>query len=129
MTSDQTEGERRRHTRVDFRADARLSADATAWPCELLNVSIKGALLTRPENFPGGDGDRCLLSIALDGGAAVEMEVNVVRVEQEKIACDWDMFDVAGFVQLRKMLERQLKDPKLVERELNFFDEMADRSE
>ncbi|MEA5445887.1 PilZ domain-containing protein [Gammaproteobacteria bacterium AB-CW1] len=118
MATESDKQERRRHTRVDFRADARLNTDGSQWPCELLNVSVKGALLTRPEGWPGNEGDRSLLSIALEGGAPVEMEVNVVRVEAEKVACDWDMFDVAGFVQLRRMLEQQLGDPELVAREL-----------
>jgi len=110
--------ERRQTTRVSFRAEARLCTDGTQWPCELLNISVKGALLTRPSGWPGSDGDRCLLEIGLEGGRPVEMEINIVRVESEKIACDWDMFDVAGFMQLRAMLERQLGDPALVAREM-----------
>ncbi|MCP1728379.1 hypothetical protein J2T60_002379 [Natronospira proteinivora] len=116
-------GERRRHTRVRFRASARLFTDGTQWPCELLNVSVKGALLTQPSGWPGSAGDRCLLEIALNGGKPVEMEVNVVRVEAEKIACDWDMFNVAGFVQLRNMLEYQLGDPEQVAQELAFLEQ------
>jgi len=123
MSAGTGDGERRRHTRVRFRADARLFTDGIQWPCELLNVSVKGALLTRPPDWPGGQGDRCLLEIALNGGKPVEMEVNVVRVEADKIACDWDMFDVAGFVQLRNMLEHQLGDPEQVARELAFLED------
>lgn len=123
MTDDNGQAERRRHTRVNFRADARLFSDGVARPCELLNVSVKGALLTLPSGWGGDAGDRCLLEIALDGGGPVEMEINIVRVESDKIAVDWDMFDVAGFVQLRDMLERQLGDPALVAEEMAFIDQ------
>ncbi|MDQ2070639.1 PilZ domain-containing protein [Natronospira bacteriovora] len=126
--NDKHGGERRRHTRVNFRANARLFSDTTYWPCELLNVSVKGALLTCPEGWKGSEGDRCLLEITLDQSAPVEMEVNVVRVEEDRLACDWDMFDVNGFVQLRRMLERQLGDPEQVAREMAILHEL-DRSE
>lgn len=123
MTDEKTQAERRRHTRVNFRADARLFSDGVSRPCELLNVSVKGALLTRPSGWSGDAGDRCLLEITLEGGAPVEMEINIVRVESDKLAVDWDMFDVAGFVQLRDMLERQLGDPALVAEEMAYIDE------
>lgn len=126
VTDEKTQAERRRHTRVNFRADARLFSDGVSWSCELLNVSVKGALLTQPSGWTGSAGDRCLLEITLDGGAPVEMEINIVRVEDDKIAVDWDMFDVAGFVQLRDMLERQLGDPELVAQEMAYIDEAPD---
>lgn len=126
MTNEQSSSERRRHTRVNFRADARIFSDGRPWPCELLNVSVKGALLTRPADWPGDAGDRCLLEIALDGDEAVEMEINIVRVEDERVAVDWDMFNVAGFVQLRRMLERQLGDPERVAEELASIQETDD---
>lgn len=126
MTDEETQAERRQHTRVNFRADARLFSDGVSRPCELLNVSVKGALLTRPSGWSGDAGDRCLLEITLEGGAPVEMEINIVRAESDKIAVDWDMFDVAGFVQLRDMLEQQLGDPALVAEEMAYIDEVPD---
>ena len=116
-TDDQEPEDRRRHARVRFQANARLSSDTVYWPCQLIDVSIKGALLTRPEGWQGGAGDRSLLEITLGDGPPVEMEVNLVRVEADRVACDWDMFDVRGIMQLRRMLEHQLGDPERVARE------------
>lgn len=110
--------ERRRYQRVRIDAHARLFSDARPFRCELINISVKGALLTRPEGWEGDDGDRCLLEIAFEGEPPVEMEVNIVRAEAEQIACDWDMFDVRGMLQLRRMLEQEVGDPEQVAREL-----------
>lgn len=111
-------GDRRRYQRVRVAAHARLFSDAQAFPCELIDISVKGALLTRPPKWQGGDGDRCLLEIAMEGEPPVEMEVNVVRVENGEIACDWDMFDVRGILQLRRMLEQEMGDADQVARDL-----------
>lgn len=121
-TDDKQQGDRRRHARVRFQANARLSGDTVYWPCQLIDVSVKGALLTRPEGWHGNAGDRTLLEITLGDGPPVEMDVNLVRVEDDRVACDWDMFDVRGLMQLRRMLEHQLGDPERVAREFEILE-------
>ena len=113
-----SDNERRRYHRVACEAPARLFSDVEYHPCRLINISIKGALVRRPPNWHGGAGDRCLLEISLEDESPVEMEVNIVRVEDDYVACDWDMFDVRGFVALRRMLEKEIDDPEQIAQDL-----------
>ena len=66
-----TRDERRRFSRIAFHRPAELEVRGHRTSCDLLDVSLKGALVEVPAGFEHPVGTGCSLSIHLDAGAAI----------------------------------------------------------
>ena len=111
--------ERRHFARVAFDADAQLTTTADRLAVKVMDLSLKGALLRLP--VPGllKPGDPCLLNISLaemDVGIAMAGEVAHVEGKQAGVLCR--SIDIESITHLRRLLEMNLGDPRLLEREL-----------
>ena len=85
-----------------------------------MDISLKGALVSRPAGWQGHIGDRVILEIELGKEAAprITMEARVAHVEADCIGCECLDIDVASISHLRRLMELNLGDAALLEREL-----------
>ena len=112
--------ERRRFSRITFHRPAELDALAGRAPCELLDVSLKGALVEAPAGFGGAVGERCTLTVRLDAGdAVVVMEGEVVHRQGRQIGIRCTGIDLDSIAHLRRIVELNLGDEELLQRELS----------
>jgi len=122
------EYDRRRFHRFPFHADCELLIEGGgAQRCELLDLSINGALVALP--WPGDfdssrDGDLTLKLQGLMNGSRTEIVVNVraVRVEDQRIACRFVHVDPDSFENLKDLVADNLGDLSMLDRELTQLD-------
>jgi len=115
------EAQRRHFSRIRFHSGARLSVGNMESDCEVCDLSLKGALL-KPGGPSPAPGERCLLEIALDeAGTAIRMEGEVVHIENNRVGLACREIDLDSITHLRRLLELNLGDPTLLQRELAFL--------
>ena len=119
-----TAGERRRFSRVEFHAPARLlGADGTALEVEVLDLSMRGALVKlRPdEAMPGSlrePESNWTLELPLSEQDRIHMEVAPAHWHEQEVGLRCLRIDLDSMVHLRSLLEANLGDTELINREL-----------
>ncbi|RMG54935.1 MAG: PilZ domain-containing protein [Gammaproteobacteria bacterium] len=114
--------ERRHFHRILFDAPARLSCGPRSCGVQVVDISLHGALV----RLPGGDdlrpepGTELVLDIELDADNHIRMAGRVSHVEREDglagIVCE--RIDIDSIARLRRLVELNLGDAGLLEREL-----------
>ena len=120
MSRSDTSSERRRFTRIPFDARVRIRAAGRIWAAELVDISLKGALVERPADWPGILGETQRLSIELDvgDGPTITMHATPAHTGGNRIGFRCERIDVDSASHLRRLVELNLGDPALLDREL-----------
>lgn len=87
----------------------------------MVDLSLKGALLRLPARSALKPGDPCLLSVSLaqlDVGIAMAGEVAHIELDGTRVGLLCRSIDIESITHLRRLLEVNLGDAKLLEREL-----------
>lgn len=113
-------GDRRRFTRIPFDAVVRVRGRGRIWTAVLVDISLRGALIVRPPDWPTSGADEHRLSVELDAGegAIIAMEASPVHVAGGHVGFRCERIDVDSATHLRRLVELNLGDPALLEREL-----------
>ncbi len=112
--------ERRRFSRITFHRPAELDARVEQATCELLDLSLKGALVETAAPFAVAVGQPCTLTIRLDAGEAViRMEGVIVHREGRQVGVRCTEIDLDSIAHLRRLVELNLGDEALLQRELS----------
>ncbi len=112
--------ERRRFSRITFHRPAELDALGDRVSCELLDVSLKGALAEAPLSFRGRAGQPCTLTIRLDAGdAIIRMDGEIVHREGAQVGVRCTGIDLESIAHLRRLVELNLGDDAMLSRELS----------
>ncbi len=118
MSDDQHE--RRRYSRAPFDSNATLINTAAQWQCRLIDISLKGALVERPGSWEGNVGDQYTLELPLGNDEVIiRMTVIVARTNHEHIGFYCKNIDFDSIVHLKRLMEFNLGDAELVNRELS----------
>jgi predicted component of type VI protein secretion system len=115
----QADTQQRRFSRIPLDHSATLRDDQQHWDTRLLDISLQGALVETPATFVAVPAQRYVLSVHLDGGPDITMEVAVAHQEDDKLGLDCKDIDVESITHLRRLVELNLGDPALLERELS----------
>ncbi len=111
--------ERRRFSRITFHRPAVLQVGRTRAVAEVLDVSLKGALLEVGASAGVQVDQACTLEIRLDAGeAAIRMEGTVVHLRNGLVGVRCDTIDLDSVAHLRRIVELNLADDALLHREL-----------
>lgn len=117
MTSEQ-----RHFTRIPFNTSVILTNTRTGYKtmAELLDISFKGVLISRPADWQDNENEHYALNLQLAGNE-VEINLDVVEVhsEQDHIGFRTDHMDLDTATNLRRLVELNLGDESLLERELS----------
>lgn len=112
--------QRRRFARIRFHSPARFSVGEQACACNLLDLCLKGALLTAPEHLSPALGEPCSLILALDdSGTEVRMSGEVAHIENGQLGMACHEIDLDSLTHLRRMVELNLGDDTLLDREFS----------
>ncbi|NMM75253.1 pilus assembly protein PilZ [Acidovorax sp. SRB_14] len=111
--------ERRHFIRVLFEAPAQLAMPSGTRRTQVLDLSLKGALVVLPTLAPLEPGALCRLTVPLTGtGTHIAMSVQVAYVEGRHAGLLCRGIDLDSVTHLRRLIELQLGDPALLERDL-----------
>lgn len=113
--------EKRRFSRIEFDCAAEISSDQNHWSTKLLDVSLKGALVERPAEWHAKHGDEFTLTLKLNNSdISINMEVvAVAHLQDNRIGFDCKHIDIDSISHLRRLVELNLGDPALMDRELS----------
>lgn len=111
--------ERRHFIRVSFDAPALLATPTDTFSVHVQDLSLKGALLTVPAQAQLQPGMLCQLTLALaETGNHIAMSTEVAHLEGLHIGLLCRGIDLDSVTHLRRLIELQLGDPALLERDL-----------
>ena len=111
--------ERRHFVRVGFDAPALLTTATAAFSVHVLDLSLKGALIMVPAQAALGQGTLCQLTSPLaDTGNHIAMSTEVAHVQGLHTGLLCKGIDLDSVTHLRRLIELQLGDPALLERDL-----------
>ena len=111
--------ERRNFSRIHFDAWAELSQGERLWHAPLIDVSLKGLLVAEPQDFHLADSKQPMrAAISLDNALAIEMTVMLRHRENGHLGFQCQSIDLDSITNLRRLVELNLGDPEMLEREL-----------
>lgn len=113
--------EQRHFTRIPFNAVATVTNSRTAHKsmAELIDISFKGVLISKPDDWQDINGEHYTVQLQLAGNE-VEINLAVIEVHHEKdhIGFKTEHMDIDSATNLRRLVELNLGDESLLEREL-----------
>ena len=110
-----------RHThRVDFDSQVDFETSDCHYTCELVDISLQGALIAGCSGATPDAGTPCKISITLDKTKEhqIVMVGRVARKIENRVGIHCDSIDVDSMTQLRRLVEFNLGDVELVNRDL-----------
>ena len=111
--------EKRRFSRVPFDADVLLTKDGKEWRSQLIDISLKGVLVKTPENWDAVSGEKFNLEVIFaDSGSLITADISVAHSEEDHTGFQINNIDVESVSHLRRLMELNLGDPELLNREL-----------
>ncbi len=115
--------EQRHFSRIPFDAEARITdpQNNATYPVRLLDISLKGALTTQPDASSTEINKTYQLELSLAGSgneARLQMEASIVHMEDGRIGFQYQNMDIDTAAHLHRLVELNLGDDKLMEREL-----------
>ncbi len=110
--------ERRHFSRISVNSPAMLRCGTSSCSVEVLDISLNGVLLRLPEDWKAGSPDDCRLDIPLSTEAHIRMHLALAHQEGCRAGFRCLDLDVDSMSHLRRMVELNMGDPELLQREL-----------
>ncbi len=113
---------RRQFSRIHFQSEARLFLADGELAVELVDLSLKGALIRPKGDFFVTVGTPCTLKVQLDdAGAVIRMEATIVHHQGPFYGLACREIDLDSVTHLRRLVALNLGDETLLERELSLL--------
>lgn len=113
-----TANNRRRFQRIAFDAATELVQGEQRWDVELHDLSLKGLLIKCPEGWNGDPERPFLACISLTADTRMQMEVLLTHSNNGQLGFVCQHIDLDSISHLRRLVELNLGDSSLLEREL-----------
>ena len=110
--------ERRRFQRITFDATCEVRGANTSWPVQLVDISFQGALTDNIEDADLNIGDQLDLVINLADDVVIDMPVVLKHKLKSYLGFQAQSMDIDSMSHLRRLVELNLGDQTLLEREL-----------
>lgn len=127
MTFEKNEEKRRFH-RIFYNAEAVLDDAGTRHSCKILDLSLKGCLLEFTQPWPVLPERLYTVTFNLTNEISIVMEVSVVHAVGSQFGFKCQHIDIDSISRLRRLVELNLGDSELLERELAALSDSPNRS-
>jgi len=118
MGMSESANERRRFQRIAFDAPTVIAQGERHWSAALHDISLKGLLIKTPRDWNGDPNQPFEALIELGDEAKVKMEVVLTRAQPQSLGFVCRHIDLDSISHLRRLVELNLGDEQLLEREL-----------
>jgi len=113
---------RRQFSRIRFQTEASLFLPSGEIEVEVLDLSLKGALVRPAQAVFTKIGSRCTLRVQLDdAGTMIRMECTVVHCQADLLGLSCREIDLDSITHLRRLVALNLGDEALLDRELGLL--------
>ena len=113
-----TSTERRIFSRITFDGMITLSQSGKQWPAKLIDLSLKGLLIDEPDNWNADITQLIDAHIELDEDTHINMSINWRHNNNEQVGFECEHIDIDSIIHLRRLVELNLADEELLDREL-----------
>ncbi|OPB00129.1 PilZ domain-containing protein [Pseudomonas synxantha] len=110
--------DRRRFRRIAFDAKTEIRQNGWDFPVKLVDLSLKGLLVERPEDWKGNKALPFDVDIRLDTKAHIKMQVKLSHEDQGQLGFVCQHIDLDSISHLRRLIELNLGDEEELHREL-----------
>ena len=110
--------DRRRFKRIAFDARTELSQGEFIWPVKLIDLSLKGLLIEKPEPWLGNRDWHFLVDIHLNEEVAIKMDAQLTHDDHGQLGFVCKHISLESIERLRRLVELNLGDSQELEREL-----------
>lgn len=119
--------EKRNFTRIEFDAIATLSVGDGYWDTKVLDISLKGALISAPDEAQLATGQQVELNLTLsDNTTHILMKGKLSHHHAGRIGVVCEHIDVESASHLRRIVELNTGDESLLEREFEALSHFND---
>ena len=119
MGNKQTTEDKRHFSRILFDATCSLHQGDAEWHSELLDISLRGILIKRPGVFDAVRGKSFEAVITLsEAGESIIMSLKLVHEEPTHLGFECEYIDIDSITHLKRLIELNLGNPDLLNREL-----------
>jgi PilZ domain. len=121
--------ERRKFSRVMYRAPATLKQNEQKWYAQVLDLSLKGVLLSRPDNWQADPENNAFLLVFYLHDSDVELDMDCILVNncENYLHLYIDHIDIDSASHLKRLVELNVGNDELLHRELaQLTDHMAE---
>ncbi len=121
MSDNNLADDRRRFRRVTFDAQTRLYQGDQIWDTQLQDISLRGILVQRPDTFDQADPSapfEATIKLA-DSDHTIIMSLELAHQNNGLLGLKCDYIDLESVTYLRRLIELNLGDHTLLERELS----------
>ena len=116
---EQEEGHQRQFSRLPIDVSVTLQTRQQSWETSLIDISLHGALVKIPPSFETDQAELYQLVIHLEGGADICMDVLIAHQQNERLGLRCKDIDADSITRLRQLMELNLGNSDLLERELS----------
>lgn len=111
--------ERRKFSRVVYQATAAIEANEQQWPTQLLDLSLKGALVATPKDWPSEVAAPLVLHFTLsDTNIELSMKVDLCHVHADHLGLKTTSIDIESATHLKRLVQLNMGNDELLHREL-----------
>ena len=119
MTQAEKTNDRRRFSRILLDVTVEFEHDNKHWKSEVIDISLKGMLIEKPNGWRGINGDKYVVDIQLDPETSIGMYASVAHINEHSIGFECKVIDITSIAHLRRVVELNLGNTTLLERELH----------
>ena len=119
MNNYSSSDDQRHFRRIPFDASVRIEAGGGQYQGELLDLSLKGALVRAESGHQVVAGEAATVHIRLNDELGIDMKTTVAHVQDRRIGFRCDHIDVDSITHLARIVELNTGDPELLHRELS----------
>ena len=114
-----TENEKRQFHRIFYNAKASLEANNKTWDCEIIDLCLNGCLLHFTTPWQQNLDDIFTLKLTLSEDTEIKMDLKQAHAEANNVGFKCEQIDIDSISQLRRMVELNLGDSEILERDLS----------
>jgi hypothetical protein len=116
--------EKRRFSRINFAGKCSLNEDISGtmkvWQTNVLDISLKGALVARPDFWNYKENSPVQLNLELEGSDIVlECSGVICHQEDKQLGIKFLTFDLETISHLKRLIQLNLADEELLHREIS----------
>lgn len=119
MSEDKLQDERRNFSRILFNADCTIRQDDLEWSTEVLDISLRGILVHRPDHFSLDLEQPCEATIRLSGSEShIIMALKFSHEENNTLGFKCQHIDIDSMTHLKRLVELNVGSDDILKREL-----------